>query len=151
MAHITAAFSELWRMLVVFFVSFVPLSESKGAVIISHMLNLQLVPSGFVAATGAFVPIPFILKSSIPTHTNADTGKKATFKKYIEKYGCWALFAMTAIPCTGVGLWLAAILARLTGVDKKKAAVAIFAGDLIATFFVVAVVAGVKLSISKLF
>lgn len=151
MAHISAAFSELWRMLVVFFAAFIPFSESKGAVIISHMLKLQLVPSGIVSATGAFVPIPFILNSNLHIKTKADAGKKVTFKKYIEKYGGWALLAMTAIPCTGVGLWLAAVLARLSGVDKKKAAAAIFVGDLIATLFVVAVVAGVKLSISRLF
>ena len=145
MAHITAAFSELWRMIVVFFSSFLPFCESKGSIIIAHMLHLRLVPSGVVSATGAFVPVPFILKSGVPKRSEESVGKKAVFKKYIEQYGCWALLAMTAIPCTGVGTWLAAILARLTGVDKKKAAVAIFVGNAIATFVMVAIVAGVRI------
>lgn len=144
LAHLTVALSNLWRIIVVFFSSFLPFCESKGSIVLAHMLHLRLVPSGVVSATGAFVPVPFILKGGMTKNTEKAAGKKAAFKKYIEQYGCWALLAMTAIPCTGVGTWLAAILARVTGVDKKKAAAAIFVGNCIATFVMVAIVAGVK-------
>lgn len=145
MAHVSLVFSELWRMVVVFFSSILPFCESKGSVLLAHMLHLRLVPSGVVSSAGAFVPVPFILKSGTNRKSEEAVGKRATFKKYIEQYGCWALLAMTAIPCTGVGTWIAAILARLTGVDKKKAAAAIFIGNTIATFILIAIIAGVKL------
>ena len=147
MAHITLGLGNLWRMIVVFFSSFLPFCESKGSVLLAQMLHLRLVPSGVVSSAGAFVPVPFILRGGMSKTTEDAAGKKARIKKYIEQYGCWALLAMTAIPCTGVGTWLAAILARLTGVDKKKAAAAIFVGNTIATFVMIAIIAGVKIII----
>ncbi len=137
---------NIWHMIVVFFSSILPFCESKGSILIASMYRLRLVPSGIVSSAGAFVPVPFILKGGkfgLPEDGVKKSGKREFIKNMISRYGCWALLLATAIPFTGVGTWLGAILARLTGVDKKRAAAAIFVGNLIATFLMVATVAGV--------
>ncbi len=147
---LTLHIGNIWRMIVVFFSSILPFCESKGSILIANMFHLRLVPSGIVSSAGAFVPVPFILKGGrfgVPEKTEDDikTGKRAFFKKIVQQYGWIALLAITAIPCTGVGTWLGAIIARVAGLDKKKAAIAIFIGNCIATFLLVAVIAGVKI------
>lgn len=141
-------FSNFWRMLTVFLSSILPFCESKGSILLANIFHLKLIPSGIVSSAGSFVPVPFILrggKSWIEEKTEKALGKREFFKKIVKQYGCFALLIITAIPCTGVGTWLGAIIARLVGLDSKKAAVAIFVGNCIATFCMVAVVAGISL------
>lgn len=143
MIHLT----KIWQMIVVFFSSILPFCESKGSMIIAGMFHLRPVPSGIVSSAGAFVPVPFILKGGrLPKKAEESAGKRQFFKDIIRKYGCWALLAVVAIPCTGIGTWLGAIIARLVGVDSKRAAAAIFIGNCIATFVMAALVAGVSLA-----
>lgn len=119
----------------VFLAALVPLIESKGAVVFARMLGLQSTLACALSFAGSYFPVPFLLYSKHAQQFHFKGKRKglpASFQEYLSRYGCWALLVMIAIPFTGVGCWLAAILALVTHMNRRRAAVCIFIGNLIA-------------------
>ena len=143
----------VWKSIVVFLLSAVPLSESKGAILVARLWDMPLWLSGILCMVGSYIPVLILLFGK-------KIGQGRLFKKlssipdsvqrYIEKYGCWALLVTIAIPFTGMGCWIGAFIARSSNMNKKRAALCIFIGDLIAVVLMTGCIHGIVTAIEKL-
>lgn len=133
----------LVRSLAVFLSSMLPFIENKGAMLLAAGLRLKWYLSYALTTLGSYSPVPFLLKMKKHAPGAKQTSPKMLRKAHtalekhegtIRKYGPPALFVCVCIPFTGVGCWLGAMLARLTDMDEKKAALAIFCGTLVSGF-----------------
>ena len=134
--------SPIIKYLIVFFVSFVPLIELRGAVPIGTGLGLPWHTTLIVSIIGNCIPIPFILmfvkailkwmrgcrirlfnRISNWLHEKAEKNRVK-----IDKYAAWGLFIFVAIPLPGTGAWTGALVASLFDMPKGKAMLSIFAG-----------------------
>ena len=141
------------RSVAVFFISMLPLVESKGAILLARLWRMPFLLSGTLCVVGSYLPVPVLLYRQGDEHVHA--AKKhlnipATVQKYIERYGCWALLVTIAIPFTGMGCWVGALLARATHMEKHKAAVCIFIGNLIAVVIMTGCIHGIVTAIGLL-
>ncbi len=145
--------TTVWRSIVVFLISIMPLVESKGAIVLARLWHLPLWLSGTLCAIGSYIPVPILLYHKQINHKKLT---KKLFKipesvqKYIERYGCWALLFGIAIPFTGLGCWVGALIARTSHMDKLRAAVCIFIGNLIAIILLTGCVHGVLTAVEHL-
>ena len=143
----------IWRSIVVFFISALPLVESKGAILVARLWNLPFWLSATLCAIGSYIPVPVLLYHRQINHIHL-TKKLWTIpesvQKHIERYGCWALLVLIAIPFTGLGCWLGALIARSSHMDKIRAAVCIFLGNLISIILLTGCVHGIVTAIEKL-
>lgn len=142
----------LWKILLVFLVSMVPLIELRGAIPIAIGMDLGL-PEWLVlviAIVGNIIPIPIIY---LFARKVLEWGKKCKikwFKKFCNfclekgkkagdkmlkkaKGGVYvALFLFVAIPIPGTGAWTGTLAASILDLDFKKSMIAIIAGVLTA-------------------
>ncbi len=142
-----------WRAVVILLLSALPLVESKGAIVLARLWHLPLWLSGSLCAVGSYIPVPILLY-----HTK--TGRwhlpkklvkiPASVRKYVERYGCWALLVGIAIPLTGLGCWIGALIARTLHMDKRRSAVCIFIGNVISIAILTGCVHGVATAIENL-
>lgn len=142
------------KSIAVFLMSGLPLVECKGAILIARLWHLPLLLSGALCVLGSYAPVPILLYHAQVNHVHLT--KKlwtipASVQKYIKRYGCWALLVLIAIPFTGLGCWLGALIARTAHMDKNRAALCIFVGNLISNILLTGCVHGVVTSIEKLF
>ena len=130
----------LVRSLAVLVSSMLPFIENKGAMLLGAGLKLKWYLSYALTSLGSYSPVPLLLKMKKHMPGAKATQSKLLRKAHavlerhegtIRKYGPPALFLCVCIPFTGVGCWLGAMLARLTDMDEKKAALAIFCGTLV--------------------
>lgn len=143
----------IWKILVVFFVSMVPLIELRGAIPIGVALGLELPEWAIllIALVGNIVPVPFIYLFARKVLNWGKGCKWRPFKKFCDfcltkgekaghklmktagKYGTFvALFLFVAIPIPGTGAWTGTLAASILNLDFKKAIVAITLGVLAA-------------------
>ncbi|MBR3252574.1 small multi-drug export protein [Candidatus Saccharibacteria bacterium] len=142
----------VWKILLVFLVSMVPLIELRGAIPIAIGMDLGLPEWAvlIIALIGNLVPIPFIyffaqkvLKWGQkckwkPFREFCDfclkKGKKAGDKllKKAKSGAYFALFLFVAIPIPGTGAWTGTLAASILNLDFKKSMIAIIAGVLTA-------------------
>lgn len=134
--------SPIIKYLIVFFVSFVPLIELRGAVPIGTGLGLPWHTTLIVSIIGNCIPIPFILmfvkailkwmrgcKIRLFNRISNWLHEKAEKNRVkIDKYAAWGLFIFVAIPLPGTGAWTGALVASLFDMPKGKAMLSIFAG-----------------------
>lgn len=143
----------VWKSIAVFLISTLPLVESKGAILLARLWHLPFWLSGSLCAVGSYIPVPILLFHKQVNHAHL-TKKLWTIpdsvQKHIEHYGYWALLVLIAIPFTGLGCWLGALIARTSHMDKGQAAVCIFIGNLIAIILLTGCVHGVVTAIEKL-
>ena len=143
----------VWKSIVVFLMSALPLVESKGAILVARLWHLPLWLLGTLCVIGSYIPVPILLYHKQIKHVHL-TKKLWTMpeslQKPIERYGCWALLILIAIPFTGLGCWLGALIARSSHMDKGRAAVCIFTGNLIAISLLTGCIHGVVTAIEKL-
>ena len=144
----------LWKSIAVFLISVLPLVESKGAILIARLWHLPFWLSGILCVIGSYIPVPFLLYNK--QSSNMRFSKRffkipESVQKRIERYGCWALLVLIAIPFTGLGCWLGALIARTSRMEKGRAAVCIFIGNLIAVIFLTGCVHGIITAVEKLF
>ena len=133
----------------VFAASMIPVLESKGAIILGAKLKLRWYLCWIVSSTGSGMVAPFVLymkagKSKITGYlaeklrkTHPDVIAK------LKKYGAPGLMFLIAVPFTGIGVWLGSFAARILRLEKRKAVIAIFAGNLIANLLMVLCVYGI--------
>lgn len=136
------------KLLLVFFVSMVPLIELRGAIPIAVAYELPKLLSFAVAIIGNMLPVPIIFWFS---RRVLEWGKD---KPYIGKFfnWCllkgekggrklqakagkglyWALFLFVGIPLPGTGAWTGTLAASILDLDFKKTILAVIAGVLLA-------------------
>ena len=143
----------IWKSIVVFFMSALPIVESKGAIVVARLWQMPLWLSGSLCAIGSYLPVPVLLFRKPNNHLKLakKLGKVPdSVRRNIERYGSWALMVFIAIPFTGLGCWLGALIARRTHMEKKRAAIGIFIGNLVAIILLTGCAHGILLAIEKL-
>ena len=124
--------SYLW----IFFISMVPLIELRGAIPVSQVMGLPIVPSFIVCIIGNMLPVPIIyLFARKVLEWGADKpviGKFFTFclekgekggKKLQAKAGRGlfvALLLFVGIPIPGTGAWTGTLAASILDMDFKS-------------------------------
>ena len=152
----------LKKYLYIFFISMVPLIELRGAIPVSQILSLPLIPSYMVCILGNMLPVPIIyLFARKVLEWGADKpviGKFFTFclekgekggQKLQAKAGrglFLALLVFVGIPLPGTGAWTGTLAASILDMDFKSSILAVMLGVLLAGIIMLLVsVAGVGL------
>ena len=147
----------LYKYIVVFFVSMVPLIELRGAVPIGTGLGLPWHYTLIVSIIGNCLPIPFILffvKKILAWMRTCNVKLFARVSNWlfekaeknrpkIEKYASFGLFLFVAIPLPGTGAWTGALVASVFDMNKRKASLSIFGGVLTAGIIMTLISQGV--------
>jgi len=138
-----------WNFVKIFLISMVPLIELRGAIPVSQVWGMPMLPSYIVCIIGNMLPVPFIyLFAEKFLEWGKDKkliGKFCTFclkkghkagKKLSEKAGekgaFLALLLFVGIPLPGTGAWTGTFAASFLGFGLKKSAIAVMAGVLLA-------------------
>ena len=152
----------LKKYLYIFFISMVPLIELRGAIPVSQILSLPLIPSYIVCILGNMLPVPIIyLFARKVLEWGADKpviGKFFTFclekgekggQKLQAKAGrglFLGLLLFVGIPLPGTGAWTGTLAASILDMDFKSSILAVMLGVLLAGIIMLLVsVAGVGL------
>lgn len=138
----------LKKYLWIFFISMVPLVELRGAIPVSQVMGLPIVPSFIVCIIGNMLPVPIIyLFARKVLEWGADKpliGKFFTFclekgekggKKLQAKAGRGlfvALLLFVGIPIPGTGAWTGTLAASILDMDFKSTVAAAMCGVLLA-------------------
>lgn len=152
----------IWKALIVFLVSMVPLIELRGAIPIAVGMDLGL-PEWLVliiAIIGNIIPVPIVYFFA---RRVLDWGSKCKWKPFKQfcnfclkkgekagqkllknaKNGAYfALFLFVAIPIPGTGAWTGTLGASILKLDFKKTMIAIISGVLVAGAIMLAVSLG---------
>lgn len=133
--------SLLYKLIITFLVSMVPIIELRGGVPIATGMGVEWYIALPVAIIGNIVPVPFIIifikkifawmskREGFLARIVVKMEQKAYSKKdTIEKYGPWGLWIFVAIPLPGTGAWTGALIAAMMGISLKKAFPAIAVG-----------------------
>ena len=144
------------KLLIVFFISMVPLIELRGAIPVGLSQAFGPACSGFnevlllyvISIIGNMLPVPIIFffarKVLVWGSDKKFIGKFFKFclekgekggKKLQEKAGrglYFALFLFVGIPLPGTGAWTGTLAASLLNMDFKKSSIAVMAGVVLA-------------------
>ena len=132
----------------IFLISMVPLVELRGAIPVSQLQGLPIVPSYIVCIIGNMLPVPIIyLFARKVLEWGADKpliggffsfclekGEKGG-KKLQEKAGrglFLALLLFVGIPLPGTGAWTGTLAASILDMDFKSSVTAVMLGVLLA-------------------
>ena len=138
----------IYKYLIVFLVSMVPIVELRGAIPIAAGMGLPMVTSYIICVIGNMLPVPIIfLFARKVLIWGAD-------KKYIGKFFSWcidkgerggeklkskagrglyvALMVFVGIPLPGTGAWTGTLAASFLDMDFKKSVIACMGGVLLA-------------------
>ena len=159
--------SVLSNYMYVFLISMVPLIELRGAIPVSQIMGLPLVPSYIISIIGNMLPVPIIFFFARKVlEWGADKpviGKFFTFcldkghkggQKLKEKAGkglFWALFLFVGIPLPGTGAWTGTLAASLLDMDFKTSVIAVMGGVLLAGVIMGAASAGLFGALGSVF
>ena len=138
----------LKKYLYIFFISTVPLIELRGAIPVSQILSLPLIPSYMVCILGNMLPVPIIYlfaRKVLEWGTDKPViGKFFTFciekghkggEKLKQKAGNGlfiALLLFVGIPIPGTGAWTGTLAASFLDMGFKKSVIAVLGGVLLA-------------------
>ena len=138
----------LTKYLWIFFISMVPIIELRGAIPVSQVMGLPMVPSYIICIIGNMLPVPFIyLFARKVLIWGADKpviggffswclekGEKGG-QKLQEKAGKGlfiALLLFVGIPVPGTGAWTGTLAASILDMDFKSTVAAVMLGVLLA-------------------
>ena len=144
------------RELCVLFCSMLPIIECRGAVPLGFVLGLPWWQTALFSFVGNILPVPFILLfirailkwmrgcslkffSKIAAWLDRKVEKH---KGTIEKYSYLGVMIFVAIPLPGTGAWTGTLIASVLGLDPKRSFLAAFAGVIIATAIMTALMYG---------
>jgi uncharacterized membrane protein len=138
----------LKKYLWIFFISMVPLVELRGAIPVSQVMQLPIIPSFIVCIIGNMIPVPIIYlfarKVLIWGADKPIIGKFFTWclekgekggKKLQAKAGRGlfvALMLFVGIPLPGTGAWTGTLAASILDMDFKSTVAAAMLGVLLA-------------------
>lgn len=133
------------KELAVFFVSWLPIVELRGAIPLAISLDISPWKAYWIAVIGNTIPVIPLLLFLMPLRNYLKERflfmdrfftwlEKRTLAKSdkVEKYGAIGLMLFTAIPLPTTGAWTASLAAVLFKIKFKYAFPAIFAGILLA-------------------
>ena len=151
----------LKHILIVFFVSMVPLIELRGAIPYGVLYGLPLWLTFVVAIIGNILPVPVIYflarKVLVWGQDKPVIGRffafclrkgEAAGEKLKAKAGrglFWALLLFVGIPLPGTGAWTGALIAAVLDMRLKRAVPVIFLGVVIAGLAITLLTHGVTL------
>ena len=154
-----AGYPVLARYAVIFFISMVPLVELRGAIPVSQLLSLPVVPSFLVCMIGNMLPVPLIYlfarKVLLWGRNKPVIGRFFTFclekgekggRKLQEKAGrglFLALLLFVGIPVPGTGAWTGTLAASILDMDFRSTTVAVVLGVALAGLIMMTVSYGV--------
>ena len=138
----------IYKYIIVFLVSMVPIVELRGAIPIAAGMGLPMVTSYIICVIGNMLPVPIIfLFARKVLIWGAD-------KKYIGKFFSWcidkgerggeklkskagrglyvALMLFVGIPLPGTGAWTGTLAASFLDMDFKKSVIACMGGVFLA-------------------
>jgi len=149
----------IFKYILVFFVSMVPIVELRGAIPIAVGLGLNKIISYIIAIIGNMVPVPFIYMFA---RKFLEWGKD---KKIIGKFCTWCLtkgeragnklekkskygvfiglLLFVGIPLPGTGAWTGTLAASFLDLDFKKAVIAVMGGVVLAGIIMMCISFGV--------
>jgi uncharacterized membrane protein len=138
----------LKKYLWIFFISMVPLVELRGAIPVSQVMQLPIIPSFIVCIIGNMIPVPIIYlfarKVLVWGADKPVIGKFFTWclekgekggKKLQAKAGRGlfvALMLFVGIPLPGTGAWTGTLAASILDMDFKSTVAAAMLGVLLA-------------------
>lgn len=142
------------KYLWIFLISMVPLIELRGAIPVSQVLQLPIIPSYIVCIIGNMIPVPIIYlfarkflewgKDKKFIHGICNfflvKGNKAGEKLQSKSSkGIFiALVLFVGIPLPGTGAWTGTLAASLLDIDFKKTVIAVMLGVLLAGIIMMA-------------
>ena len=140
---------KLGKYIWIFLISMVPLVELRGAIPVSQIQGLPLVPSYIVCIIGNMLPVPFIYWFARKVlewgkdkpviggffrfclEKGEKGGRRLTEKA--GKYGTFlALLLFVGIPLPGTGAWTGTLAASILELDFKPSIIAVMGGVLLA-------------------
>ncbi|MBR3270257.1 small multi-drug export protein [Candidatus Saccharibacteria bacterium] len=153
----------IWKVLLVFLVSMVPLIELRGAIPIAIGMDLGLPEWAvlIIALIGNLIPVPVIYLFARKVLEWGQKCKIKWFKKFCNfclekgkkagdkllkktKAGVYiALYLFVAIPIPGTGAWTGTLAASILNLDFKKSMVAVMLGVITAGLIMLLVSLGV--------
>ncbi|MBR3164162.1 small multi-drug export protein [Candidatus Saccharibacteria bacterium] len=134
----------------IFFISMLPLIELRGAIPVSRLMDLPLIPSFLICIAGNLLPMPFIYKFARGIlewgrdkrgigkfctwciEKGHKASKKLTKKKAGREGLFWALVFFVGIPIPGTGAWTGILAASFLEMGWKRAFLAVSIGVLMA-------------------
>lgn len=145
---------ELSTLLATVFLSFLPISELRGAIPFAVARGVPL-PAAFLLAVACNVlvaPVAFLFLGTLHGLLYRWAFYARIFDRFVEKtrakvggsvekYGYWGLLVFVAVPLPVTGAWTGALGAWILGLRKRKATLYIALGVL-AAGIVVSVVVG---------
>ena len=157
----------LKKYIYIFLISMVPLIELRGAVPVSQVMGLPIVPSFIVCIIANMLPVPIIYlfarKVLIWGADKPIIGKFFSFclekgekggKKLQAKAGRGlfvALLLFVGIPLPGTGAWTGTLAASILDMDFKSTVAAVMLGVLLAGMIMMIVsLAGVSILLKNL-
>ncbi len=147
--------NELFKRLIVFFLSMVPVVELRGAIPFGFAFGLPIWETLLLSLSGNIVIIPFVIilfnkilhlmRKLKPTAKIADwlEGRVVKNSRKIENWVFVGLMFFVAVPLPGTGAWTASMVAGLMQMKARKATVPIAIGVVIAAAIVTGVTYGV--------
>ena len=151
--------SKIFKYIIVFLVSMVPLVELRGAIPIAEAWNLNKGLYFTISIIGNMLPVPIIY---LFARRVLEWGKD---KRVIGKFFTWcllkgekggkkleakagrglyfALFMFVGIPLPGTGAWTGTLAASILDLDFKKTIAAVMAGVLLAGLIMLAISFGI--------
>lgn len=151
--------SKIFKYIIVFLVSMVPLVELRGAIPIAEAWNLNKGLYFAISIIGNMLPVPIIY---LFARRVLEWGKD---KRIIGKFFTWcllkgekggkkleakagrglyfALFMFVGIPLPGTGAWTGTLAASILDLDFKKTIAAVMAGVLLAGLIMLAISFGI--------
>lgn len=145
----------IFKRLIVFLISMVPVLELRAAIPIGLTNELTLIETLILSLSGNIIIIPFVVilfnKILILLKKIKFLNKFACFleeranrnSKKIQNIMFLGLFLFVAIPLPGTGAWTASMVAGITNIKLKKAFIPIALGVIVAAIIVTLVTYGV--------
>lgn len=141
--------------------SMIPMFEGRYAIAIMVGMGMPLITSYFIALFFSTLPMPVILALFMPVLSWLNARRISwlnwltRFCNWVEKraeqkgskmnsIGMVGLCLFVAVPLPGTGVWTGSAIAAVFGMNKPKAALAIFIGNVIACALMAFLGLGVK-------
>ena len=143
----------LIEYLIVIGLALAPISECRGAIIFGLGMGLNPIAVFLLSTFSSILVIPIIFwilkKANFRDVIHKLFGKQITrqiekYKKKFELYEELALILFVAIPLPFTGAYMAAIIADIVEINKRKAWLVIAIGVLIASILVFSGVTGIE-------
>ncbi|HUW68800.1 MAG TPA: small multi-drug export protein [bacterium] len=154
---------NLYTIIGTVFLSFLPISELRGAIPFAVARGVPLLQAaGLAVACNALVgPVALIFletfhkmlyrwKFYAHTFDRFVAGARSKVHEKVERYGYWGIMLFVAIPLPVTGAWTGTLGAWILGMDRKRTMLAVGAGVVIAGI-IVSIVIGLGIGALSIF